>query len=64
MPLHLHFNTESKVCVVVSDELVQAVIFVEVLPGSQAIEVFEEESGRLFSFVVGDMTNAARLETL
>jgi hypothetical protein len=48
----------------VSDELVQAVIFVEVLPGSQAIEVFEEESGRLFSFVFGDMTNTARLETL
>jgi len=64
MPLHLHFNTESKVCVVVADELVQAVIFVEVLPGSQAIEVFEEESGRLFSFVVGNMTNAARFETL
>jgi hypothetical protein len=40
------------------------VVFVEVLPGSQAIEVFEEESSRLFSFIVGDMTNAARLETL
>ena len=64
MPLDLEFHPKGKVRVVVSDQLIQTVIFVEIFPGGKAVEVFEQESSRLFAFLVGYMTDAAGLESL
>jgi hypothetical protein len=51
VPLYLKLHPKSKICIVVTNELIQTVIFVEILPGSKAVEVFKQESGRLFAFL-------------
>lgn len=47
VPLDLELHPESKISVKVSNELVETVVFVQILPGGKAIEVFKDKTSSL-----------------
>jgi hypothetical protein len=64
LPLDLELNPESKISVEVSNELVETVIFVQVLPGGKAIEVFKDKTSSLITFVFRYMANTTGFDLL
>jgi hypothetical protein len=64
VPLNLELNPKSKVSAEVSNELVETVIFVQIPPGGKAIEVFEDKTSSLITFVFRYMANTAGFDLL
>jgi hypothetical protein len=64
VPLDLELHPESKISVKVSNELVETVIFVQILPGGKAIEVFKDKTSSLITFVFRYMANTAGFDLL
>jgi hypothetical protein len=64
VPLDLELDPESKIGVEVSNELIEMVVFVQILPGGKAVEVFKDKASSFIAFVFGYMANSTGLDLL
>jgi hypothetical protein len=64
VPLDLELNPKRKISVEVSNELVEAVIFVQILPGGKAIEGFKDKLSSLITFVFRYMAKTVGFDLL